>query len=263
MEREPNNITGFFRNRIIIITTSITLIILAIFIATQTFVALHNMLIPTASAANTITVSGKGTATSTPNVITLSYGVSTTAATVAAAQKKTTAIGNAAIVFLKQKGISDTDIKTASYNISPNYEYKNEPCGNNIICPKQTINGYKVSQNISVKVTNLKNIGILLQGLGHIGVTNLYASSPQVTNPTIYKNLARTRAITQAKASAIVLSQELGVHLGHLVRFTQSVNYPRPLYSRLETIHSGTDTPSFPTGESTYTSNVSLIYAIY
>lgn len=261
MEQESNSNTGFFRNRTIIITTSITLIILAIFIATQTFVALHNMFIPTTSAANTITVSGKGTATSTPNVITLSYGVSAIAPTVAIAQEKTTKVGNAALTFLTKENIASSNIKTTSYIITPNYT--NTVCGIGVVCQRQKLNGYKVSQNVSVKVTDLKKIGVLLQTLGQTGVTNLYAGSPQVANPTIYKNLARTRAITQAKASAVVLSQELGVHLGHLVRFTQYVNYPRPLYAPLYATSSASKVPVFPVGENTYTSNVTLIYAIY
>ena len=81
------------KNRTIIIVTSIVLIVLAIFIATQTVVTLHTMFMPTSAPANTITVSGKGIATSTPNVITLSYSVSDTASTVPMAQGVTTKIG--------------------------------------------------------------------------------------------------------------------------------------------------------------------------
>ncbi|HEC94295.1 MAG TPA: DUF541 domain-containing protein [Candidatus Kaiserbacteria bacterium] len=258
-----DNKNEFFKNRAIIILTSITLIVLAIFIVVQTIGTLQGMFMPTNAPANTITVSGKGTATSTPNTVTLSYGVSATAPTVAIAQTKTTKNGNVALAFLKKENITGTDIKTTSYTILPNYE--NIICAKGIACNSRKQNGYKVSQRVSVKVTDIKKIGVLLQGLGQTGVTNLYAGSAYVANPTIYKNLARTRAIAQAKKDAVKLSQELGVHLGRLVRFSQFSNQPRPIYARAESvsISSASKIPSYPTGNSTYTSNVTLIYAIY
>ena len=258
-----DNRNEFFKNHAIIILTSITLIALAIFIVAQTIVTLHGMFMPTNAPANTITVSGKGTATSTPNVITLSYGVSAIAATVEVAQEKTTKIGNTALAFLKKSGIKDANIKTTSYSITPNYV--REICSSGSVCTRQKLSGYRVAQNVSVKVTRLEQIGTLLQGLGQIGVTGLYAGSPQVANPTIYKNLARTQAIAQAKTDAMNLSQELDVHLGHLVRFSQFENQPRPLYlsNKSERISSNIASPNIPLGENTYTSNVTLVYAIY
>ncbi len=268
MEQEPNNITGFFRNRTIMVITSVVLVVLAIFIAAQTIATIHTMFMPTSTPANTITVSGKGTATSTPNLITLSYSVSATAATVATAQGVTTKIGNKAIAFLKRNNITNTNIKTTSYTITPNYV--REVCANgraSSTCTRQKLSGYHVSQNVSVKVTHLGEVGTLLQGLGQIGVTGLYAGSPQVANPTAYKNLARTKAIAQARTNALTLSQELGVHLGRLVRFNQYTNQPRPLYisNKSERLSSNiiSSGPTIPLGENTFTSNVTLIYAIY
>ncbi len=256
-----DNKNEFFKNRAIIILAGVTLVALSVFIVAQTIVTLHGMFMPTNAPANTITVSGKGTATSTPNVITLSYGVSAVAPTVALAQGKVTKTGNTALAFLEKENISGTDIKNNSYVITPNYE--RVICRAGIVCKPQKLNGYKVSQNVSVKVTDIKKIGVLLQGLGQTGVTNLYAGSPHVANPTVYKNLSRTRAIAQAKENAVTLSRELGVHLGRLVRFSQSENWPRPLYVGAEKVSSSSQAPAFPIGESTYTSNISLVYAIY
>ncbi len=252
------------KNRTIIIVTSIVLIVLAVFIATQTVATLHTMFMPTSAPANTITVSGKGTATSTPNVITLSYGVSAIATTVEVAQEKTTKIGNTALAFLKKSGIKDANIKTTSYSITPNYV--REICSSGSVCTRQKLSGYRVAQNVSVKVTRLGQIGTLLQGLGQIGVTNLFAGSAHVANPTVYQDLARTHAIAKAKTSALTLSKELGVHLGRLVRFSQYTNQPRPLYlsGQVATVSSANiASPTIPLGENTYTSNVTLVYAIY
>ncbi len=256
-----DNINNFFRNRTIVILSSITLGVLSIFIIAQTVVILHGTFMSTNASANTITVSGKGTATSTPNVITVSYSVSSIAKTVATAQDEATKIGNAAIDFLQKDNIADTDIKTTSYIITPNYE--RVACVIGVTCPSQKLSGYKVSQNVSVKIIDIKKIGMVLQGLGQTGITNLYAGSPQVANPTTYENLARTHAIAKAKANAIMLSNQLGVHLGRLVRFSEFGNQPRPLYARTEALSSTFKPPTFPTGKNTYTSNVTLVYAIY
>lgn len=260
-----NNNYELFKNRAIIIITSIVLIVLAIFIAAQTVTTLRSIFMPTSAPANTITVSGKGTATSTPDTITLSYGMSAIAATASTAQAKTTKIGNEALAFIKKNGIADADIKTTSYNITPNYVRK--ACGNigaNSTCTRQKLSGYRVSQSVTVKVTDLKNIETLLQGLGQIGVTNLFAGSPHVAVPTVYTDLARTRAITKARANAITLSRELGVHLGRLVRFSQFENRPvLYVHSEEASLAVPSPGPAFPLGENTYTSSVTLVYAIY
>ncbi len=260
-----NNNYELFKNRTIIIITSIVLIVLAIFIVAQTFATLHTMFMPTSAPANTITVSGKGTATSTPDLITLSYSVSAVATTVATAQGVTTKIGNKAIAFLQNNNITNADIKNASYIITPNYT--REACKSSSVistCTRQKLSGYRVSQSVSVKVTSLGDVGKLIQGLGQIGVTGLYAGSPQVANPTAYKNLARTKAIAQAKTNAVILSGELGVHLGRLVKFNQYVNQPRPLYLNTASVMSSSiASPTIPLGKNTYTSNVTLVYAIY
>ena len=87
-----------------------------------------------APATDTITVQGDGQATSPPDVARVSFTVENTSATVAEAQIITTEQTNAALAFCKRAGVADKDVKTLSYNISPQYSYPN-PCQPGMLCP--------------------------------------------------------------------------------------------------------------------------------
>src|SRR3989344_2907509 len=101
--------------------------ILALFLAAETISIAGNLGRPAFPATDTITVQGDGQATMAPDVARVSFSVMNTASTVASAQAATTEQANAAIDFVKGQGVADKDVKTLSYDISPQYSYPN-PC---------------------------------------------------------------------------------------------------------------------------------------
>src|ERR1035437_4037005 len=111
-----------------------SLSILALFLLAQTITLAKDFGRAGTPATDTITVNGDGQATLPPDVARVSFTVENTAATVADAQAATTKQANAAIEFVKGQGIADKDVKTLSYNISPQYSYPN-PCPYGSVCP--------------------------------------------------------------------------------------------------------------------------------
>src|SRR3989344_1530629 len=103
------------------------LAILALFLAAETVSIAQDLGRSGNPATDTITVQGEGRATVPPNVAHVSFSVENTAATVSDAQAATTKQANAALDFVKGQDIADKDVKTLSYNISPQYSYPN-PC---------------------------------------------------------------------------------------------------------------------------------------
>jgi hypothetical protein len=242
--------------------------ILALFLLAQTITLAGSFGRPNAPATDTITVQGNGQATLPPDVARVSFSVQNTATTVAVAQAATTKQANAALEFVKGQGIEEKDVKTLSYNISPQYSYPN-PCPRGGYCPDYSgtpkITGYQVSETVQVTVRDLTKVGELLGGLGKLEVQNVSGPAFALDDSTAGYTAARADAIAKAKAQADLLAKQLGVRLEKIVNFSESSGgYPYPMMYGLGM---GGDSkvasaPNVPTGENTYNATVSITYEI-
>lgn len=245
------------------------LAILALFLLAQTITTAGNFGRSSAPATDTITVQGSGQATLPPDVARVSFTVQNTAPTVADAQTATTKQANAALDFVKGQGIMDKDVRTLSYNISPQYSYPN-PCPSGALCPDYNrtpkIVGYQVSETVQVTIRDLSSVGALLSGLGNLAVQNVSGPDFALDDPTAGYDAARADAINKAKTQAALLAKQLGIHLAKIVNFNESSGgYPYPIYSMgMASADSKavTPTPNIPTGENTYNASVSITYEI-
>jgi uncharacterized protein YggE len=141
---------------------------------------------------------------------------------------------------------------------------------NNIAyCPpgKQVLTGYEASESITVKIRNLDNVGVIMQGLGAVGVSNLNGPNFAIDNPDALQTQARKLAIDDAKAKAEVLAKDLGVTLAKIESFSDnSGGYPI-MYAQNEAMSAGAMAPKaapavIPAGQNTITSDVTITYEI-
>jgi uncharacterized protein YggE len=193
--------------------------------------------------------------------------VQNTAATVEEAQSLSTKQANEAIDFVKKQGVDDKDVRTLSYNITPEYAYPN-PCAPGVLCPAYStpkITGYQVSETVEVKVRDLTKVGDMLAGLGKLSVQNVSGPAFALDDTTAGYNAARTDAINKAKAQADQLARELGVSLGKIVNYNESsggYNYPATYGMGMMAADSKAAAPNLPVGENTYNASVSITYEI-
>ena len=244
--------------------------ILALYLLAQTITLATGFGRSGIPATDTITVQGDGQATLPPDIARVSFSVQNTAATVVDAQTATTKQANAAIDYVKSQGIADKDVKTLSYNISPQYSYPNL-CPAGSLCPtyyngSPKITGYQVSETVQVSVHDLSSVGTLLGGIGKLGVQNLNGPDFALDDPTSGYSAARADAINKAKVQAALLASQLGVRLGKIVNFSESSGgYAYPMYGlggAMSADVKAAPTPSVPTGENTYNASVSVTYEI-
>jgi uncharacterized protein YggE len=219
-------------------------------------------------AMNTITVSGEGSVSASPDIAHVTFTVQNSASTVAEAQAKTTKQSNAALEYVKSQNILEKDIKTLSYNINPQYAYPN-PCRAGTVCPQYydstpKITGYQVSQTVQITVRDLDEVSPLLAGLGEQEVQNLSGPAFALDDATGVQNRARMEAIAQAKAQAKELAKELGVRLVRIVNFSEGGNYPMMYaYGKGGAMTADSvSAPQIPAGENEYSSNVTITYEI-
>jgi uncharacterized protein len=253
------------------VALSSVVVLLAFFLLAETISTLKSAGRSGMPATDTITVQGTGEVSLAPDVAHITFTAQHAAATVAEAQEATTKQSNAVLAFIKEQGIDDKDVKTLSYNISPQYSYPN-PCSPGMMCPAYysgtpKITGYEVSQSVQVTVRKLESVGEVLSGLGKLEVQNVSGPAFALDDSTAGYSAARAEAIAEAKTEAKALAKQLGVGLGKIVNFNESSGrYAYPMmYAKEGVMGMGgdmTSTPEVPTGENTYSASVSITYEI-
>ena len=264
-----NSLYEIFDNGIVRIALIGALGILTLFLLAETIATAKNFGRTGVPATDTITVQGSGQATFPPDVARISFTVENTKSTVADAQAATTKQANAALDFVKGQGVAEKDIRTLSYNISPQYSYPN-PCVSGTFCPDYSrtpkITGYQVSETIQVTMRDLSAVGALLGGLGKLEVQNVSGPAFALDDPTAGYDAARADAISKAKAQAALLAKQLGVSLDKIVNFSESSGgYAYPMMYGLGmggAESKASIAPDVPTGENTYNASVSITYEI-
>src|SRR3989344_7462182 len=91
----------------------------------------------TAATTNTVSFSGEGKVSATPDIAKISASIVTQAADSKTAQDQNSTKSKAVTDFLKKSGIDEKDIKTTDYNVYPQYRYPS----NNI----PVVSGYQVT----------------------------------------------------------------------------------------------------------------------
>lgn len=176
----------------------------------------------------TIDISGEGKVTAIPDIAILSLGMENNSLNIQDAQKKNSDTMNSLVSQLKALQISPDDIKTSNYSINPQYDWNNG---------QQTLRGYSVSQNITVKIRKTDLVDQVLKIAGDLKLNQVGGLSFDIDNPELYQQQAREKALENAKAKAEALAKIMGVKLGKVISFSEYNSYaptPYPMYASKE-----------------------------
>src|SRR3989338_2818600 len=167
---------------------------------------------------------------------------------------------SAVIGFLKSQGLPDADIKTTSYNLSPDYQYDQNT-------QRNFITGYTLTQTVSVKMRDFKKIPTILAGLTPLGVNQIGGISFTVENPETFLGIARAQAIERAKQKAEAMARESGAHLGRVMNVSESSGgFPMSYYDAysrggaLEMTSKTVSAPTIEPGSEEITNVVTITY---
>ena len=179
-------------------------------------------------------VNGVGTVVTKPDIANLSLGVEAKSATVSKARNQAALAMNAIVEFLIAKGVAERDIRTESFNISPQYSYQEKVDSYGTRTNQRVLTGYQVVNTASVKVRNLSKVGALLDGAVKAGrdLVRVNGIRFSVDDPDPLKVQARHLAVQQAVQKAEELTQSAGVTLGRLVYISESSS--TPIHSTVE-----------------------------
>jgi len=203
------------------------------------------------------TTTSEGKATAVPDIAIVNLGITVNHSSVKEAQNEANRIINKISEDIKKLGINEKDIKTTSYNLSPNYDWSLE---------KQRITGYQITINLEVKVRDFDKINQVIDSATSDGA-NLIGGLVFSVDESKLKELqakAREEAIKEAKEKAQEIAKAGGMKLGKIVNIQESFASPwepRPLMFEKTAGGAGEPTQIEP-GEQEIKISITLSYEI-
>ena len=181
-----------------------------------------------ASAADTrhITISATGTTTVVPDAVRVNATVSVIASSSKAALSTAGTTSNAVRKVLGVNKVAAKDIATQSVTVYPEYSYPTSGT--------PTLSGYRATQSFDITIRSASTAGTVVDAIVDAGGDNLQINgvSPFVLDNNKATQIARTDAVSRAKAKAASYAKLLGVKLGKVIYLDEtSTPSTYPIYA--------------------------------
>jgi len=161
----------------------------------------------------TLSVTGSGSVSITPDIAYISIGVHTESPSVITAVDKNTTLTQKVVDSLKKNGVAPEDIHTSDFSIWPNQNY--DEWGQ----PTDMTN--VVDNTVYVTVRDLSKMGELLEASISAGANTIYGISFDQDDKSKGMKEARELAVKNAQEQAAELAAAAGVTLGEI----QTISY--------------------------------------
>ncbi|SCB51909.1 SIMPL domain-containing protein [Rhizobium lusitanum] len=208
-----------------------------------------------------ITVTGEGHAAVAPDMAVVTLAVVQQAKVAQDALDLNNKAMGAVLATLKDIGIAERDLQTSGFSIQPQYTYPNDKDGR---AQPPVLNGYQVTNGLTVRVRDLSKLGALLDQAIKLGINQ--GGDIQFTNdkPDAALEEARKKAVADAAAKAKTLTDAAGVKLGRVIAIHEGgIAAPPQPYMRQAMAAAPMDKAvPVATGENEYNASVSITYAI-
>ncbi|GAB4535492.1 MAG: hypothetical protein Fur0018_25810 [Anaerolineales bacterium] len=203
----------------------------------------------------TISVSGTGSITLSPDIAYISIGVHTEHKDARNAVSANNSQSNALITVLKKSGVDAKDIRTTNFSIYPRQDYNNNGEVVGVT--------YIVDNTVYVTVRDLENIGSLLNAAVEAGANNIGGIQFDVSDRSAAYQDALKAAVADAHAQAEVLATESGVSVGEVQQINASVGYNPPpiMYGARMDMAVAESVPVSP-GQMEISVSVNIVYGI-
>lgn len=180
----------------------------------------------------TIHISAQGAATAAPDMAIVTSGVVAEGTTAREALTANNEAMNALIAVLKAAGIEDKHIQTSNFSVQPNYVHSDKRDANGYPLPPK-IDGYRVSNMVTVKVLDLDSLGAVLDQSVTVGANTINGIDFGVQDASKLLDEARKNAMAEAIKNASIYAEAANVSLGSILSITETTNYnPQPYAGR-------------------------------
>jgi len=203
----------------------------------------------------TVTVTGTGKVTLTPDIAYISIGVHTQDASAAQAVSQNNTQAQAVIDTIKGFDVAAKDIQTTNFSIYPQQQYDNNGKIIGVL--------YVVDNTVYITVRDLTKLGDLLDATVKAGANNISSIEFDVADKTQALSQARQAAVENARKQADELTGATGVKLGDVQTISYADTTPpivMPLAKAADTFSAASVPVS--AGSLQITTTVTIVYAI-
>ncbi len=158
--------------------------------------------------ANTITVTGFGQASGSPDVAHIQLGIDLISEDLGEAVAQASAGMEPLIEAIRQVGVAAEDIQTTNFNVWAEDRYDPErggPTGERV---------YHVSNAVRVTVRGIDQLQAVIDAAIGAGANNIYGLSFDMEDPAALEEEARLQAIEDARQRAGQIAEAIGATLG-------------------------------------------------
>ena len=180
---------------------------------------------------------------STPDTATFSTGVDTSAPTASAALRQNSAEVAKVIAQLQKLGIAERDIQTSGINVNAEYDYIQATQQNRF-------KGYRVSNQVQVKIRDIAKLGTIMDSVVASGATNINGPYFSIDNDSEVKKSARARALANGKAQAEIYAKASGYDSVRLLSVAEGISGrspgPQPMMKTFDVAEQAASVPIAP-----------------
>lgn len=213
---------------------------------------------PKCSGGAKITETGSSTVTITPNLLSLSLDVHTTAAQANTALAENNSVTAAVVHALSTGGVASRDLQTTDLTIEPNYSNTGT-----------TVTGYGVDNTVVAKIRKFSTAGTVIDTAVTAGGndTRIDSLAFSLTQPLRAQSRARGLAVRQAVGHARAIAASAGAKVGGIcsIHDDTSTSTTTPII-RYGTATGAVASPSanvpVEAGSETVTARVTMVFAL-
>jgi len=203
-----------------------------------------------------VTIAGEATTRVEPDTAVLILAVVTQSAQAITAQQENARKSEAVAAAVKSTIGSNAEIKTSDYTLQPQYDYRDNRL------PK--IIGYDARNSVIVTMTDLKNVGAVIDAASRAGANSVERVSFELRQTSPARGQALADATQQAMNKAHSIAGALGGRLLRVVEESEGGTVTaEPYADKLITeTRAGSNVTPITSGALTIRSNVQLIVEI-
>jgi uncharacterized protein YggE len=211
------------------------------------------------SASRGIVVSGQGRLRVTPDIGVFTVGVINTGETSQETIAENARVMESVINALRNSGVDETDIKTQSVNVWPEFDYGVRDEKRDL----PTIIGYRGENRVVVTIREIDKTGELIDAATAAGANQLYGLSFTVSDDFSRELRSRvlSAAVSDATEKALVIAEAIGVENISPVSIVESGGYSPPIYRYdVMALEKGAATTPISPGETEVTASVTMTF---
>ena len=207
----------------------------------------------------TISVTGQGEVTASPDLVIITLAVETTAPTAAAAVNENAKRSAALVSSVKERVGKEDKVTTARYTLEPHYQP-----GKPGEAAEPRITGYVARNDVQIETHKVDSVGALIDAANSAGANRIGGLQFTLANRNEQLRAALEKAGGEARAQAESVAKALGVTLKQVVSATTStgpVIQPRYFERGMAAMEARAPTPIEP-GSVSVSASLQVTYAI-